>query len=398
MTGKIGFGEDTTDPVCSTLTSSANAFDKFKTLCDTARIMMTDWVRTTFADPKTQALLTIPTPGEHTRGPTFTSKQAKLIADALFYYNKNSTAITDGYTAQVRSQDPDLLERWGTMLERYFVGASARIPALLKNKVYTCSSLGGSRVISTDAEIEFVNTRGERETLSPGDPCRFGSEYPDRMFSDGRGVPNCGPSGIFCEMATSDCLRTCNCDAWPNPYIDLFDAHLHDNDITHGRFVRPGLGINGTTIQNGTDNPTLLASMNNPNDGSYKVCSAHDYNADGSPRDSFRSDCTGRCNCNYTCALAQAGARYASCFPDTYLPTPTPVDLPDYCTTDSHCDDGESCDLNTYSCVEPCERQLARSNCQTRYPRDIIQCLTCADPYDGVCDRDQIRSYCRGGH
>ena len=62
MTGKIGFGEDTADPVCSTLTSSANAFDKFKTLCDTARIMMTDWVRTTFADPKTQAPLTIPTP------------------------------------------------------------------------------------------------------------------------------------------------------------------------------------------------------------------------------------------------------------------------------------------------------------------------------------------------
>jgi hypothetical protein len=153
-------------------------------------------------------------------------------------------------------------------------------------------------------------------------------------------------------------------------------------------------------------------SMNDPNDGSYKICAQHDYSpTTGSPRDSSTSDCLDNCNCNYTCALAQAGARYAGCLPSQYSPSPVRGQVPGgepwppYCTQDSHCDPDSSCDLDRFSCVPSgpyCAEQLSQTNCywSGRVRSDCESCLLTQRRavVPAHCPPAMKDAYCSGGH
>lgn len=360
---QIGFDENTADPVCQNLRGPqvGPPFDVWKTLCDRAGIEVSQWIRDQVQSnvqkraakqPLQDQELVIPraqtNPGFTT--PTLTNLQSKMIADALFYFHRNSQAIETGFgTRYPVNRFPDIIPQFERMLVNNFINPpgspmSSRVHALLKNKVYTCNALNGGRIVSTDTDISFTRTDGTTHRMEAGDPCQFGSEYAEFTFKDNTPHTNslCGPSNIFCDAIDNRCYTQCNCDKWPNAYENIYPH------ISNARYANP----DGTFR---IKYSPMWRDLNNKNDGSYRVCAANDYLDTGVPRDSSSSDCVRNCNCNYTCALAQAGARYAGCYPDQFSPSPVRRDFPPYCTSteEGECDGTARCDVRQYSCITP---------------------------------------------
>jgi len=413
---KIGFGEQTADRVCAdviTNPSIANEFDKWVSLCQRAGIGMSQWLAAHVSNPSSTQALTLPVAENVIGIETLTNIQAKLIADVIFYWQMNSDAIQQQFAERYATHpDPNLITAWAQMLMENFyrpdntpLASYPKVHALLKNKVFTCNSTNGSSIISTDSDVSFTKTNGTSLTLKAGDPCQFGSEFSEFTFQDNSPStrPKCGPNDIFCEALPrkeiDQCYNSCNCDKWPNPYEDLY------SHISHARYANP----DGTfIIKDGTRGGSLRTSMNDPNDGSYKVCAAHDYLAPGEPRDSSTSNCINNCNCNYTCALAQAGARYSGCYPDRYSPSPVRGQVPSgepwppYCAQDSHCDANSSCDLANYSCVPSgpyCEERLNQTHCyQPQWTKAECDYCLSRQTLPASCSAQIKDAYCSGGH
>jgi hypothetical protein len=415
-TGKIGFGEQTADTVCNDVIHNPfieNEFQRWIALCRRAGIGMQEWLDALDSSPGPAQELTIPAAENYFGVDTLTNIQAKQIADAIFYWQMNSEAIEEQFALEYGSPpDPNVLVKWATMLADNFnrpddlpPSRYPRVHALLKNKVYTCNSTNGSSIISTNSDVSFTKTDGTTLTLNAGDPCQFGSEFSEFTFRN-RGLRSlCGPNNIFCESLQNkelnQCYNSCNCDNWPNPYKDLY------SHITHARYADP----DGTfRIKDGTRDDNLKRAMNNPDRGDYKVCTGTDY--EGSiPRDSATSNCQPDCNCNYTCALVQAGARYAGCYPDEYSPLPVRGQVPGgepwppYCTQESHCTEDSSCDLGRFSCVPSgpyCSEQLRQTICYWG-GRDFGDCESCLSTQTRAtvpahCPSEIKDAYCSGGH
>tara|TARA_B100000902_G_scaffold393273_1_gene447187 strand:- start:937 stop:1818 length:882 start_codon:yes stop_codon:yes gene_type:complete len=251
-----------------------------------------------------------------------------------------------------------------------------------------------------------MQKQGHDLRLDVGVPCEYGSKFPDDTFDMRHGTGSCGPQDVYCTgiygpESRSNCLRACNCDAWPNPYPEIFP------NVDHQR------------IENKNGPPSVLVNsppyvihggLNRRNDSSYRVCSTNDFSSNDSvsvPVDSETSNCLSGCNCNYTCAMAQAGARYSQCFPDKYSPAIIKHEWPEYCTDcgDNRCDSskGEYCDVNQLSCITippQCLESLNNTSCNNCGDANV--CDICTGPHQAVlraagCTAAHVQEWCRAG-
>jgi len=404
-----GFSEDTADNICSLIDASSTketpALDTWKNLCDQAGIGLRTWI--------TQAQA----PGVSSTPPLSLPQtnlgdylQSKKIADARLYWLINKQDILNEIKEGgefnpnfVNTFFPNMaLSNFGELSDGAEYDAKLvkdKVGQLLKNKVYTCNSSNRTRSVSMNRQIN-LQKQGHNLPLRVGVPCEYGSEFPDDTFDMRYGTGSCGPQDVYCTgiygpRTRSNCLRSCNCDAWPNPYPEIFPY------VDHQR------------IENKNGPPHVVVNnpgLNRRNDGSYKVCSSNDFDG-GVPVDSETHDCLSGCNCNYTCAMAQAGARYSQCFPHKYSPALVKHEWPEYCTKKNECggnrcdsDKNEYCNLNQLSCLtdinERCMESLKSTNCSNCGTTSA--CQICTGPHQGPlraagCTNDDIQNWCSAG-
>lgn len=360
--------EDAVDNVCPTLTAKPNKYEVFVDLLNRALPpnSFEDWRSVAedsdVSDPTPTLTLPSHTTDDVSGSWKIDFKLSKVLADARFYWWVNHQQILDdsSFALSDPSKFEDMVKRtFGDPTTARYVSSSDPVPSdpvarLLGNKTYTCDTDNPTRILTVDQDVS-MDTEFGTQTLNAGEACEFGSHFPDGTFQSrdaGRQVAHCGPDDIWCSTffntTTRDsCLRTCNCNAWPNPYQNVF-GHVNRN-----RFYTGQAPPNDFRVK------LSGSGLNYKNDGAYRVCSSNDYDAGGIPVDKCDPQgCTGcaNCNCNVTCAMAQAAARYTNCLPQ-YPEVHSDVEIPQFCTErgDPRCPRGYTCDTNKLKCIDnPC--------------------------------------------
>jgi hypothetical protein len=421
---QIGFGEDTSDEICTILNNAeTNYFEKWLVLLRRANIGMERWLAG--QDEELSLPNTYTDNYANMNVPTLDYLKSKYVADALFFWYKNQHDIGLDMPDYLARYYPDKnLQDVNSMIRTNFglppsqsshhpyPEMNLRVPALLKNKVFTCNSSNGARIISlpVDKTITKPDDQGNLRsvTMAANTPCQFGSEFPKGTFNVNNEFNGCGFDDIFCTGVRTNqptqgtnysCLYSCNCDAWPNAYRDVFPTSQTFHSCTTAECINNQRLLNDNDSFHVRNN--LSPGINRINDTAYRVCGSNDlYPENGGYKDTSESNCNTRCNCNYTCSMAHAGARYSLCYPEQY---PDNLDsgsgeLPVYCTEedDTRCPSGTSCHLPSLSCLTPCESALYNSSCTKN---GGVDCTICAGRQQATlrragCTDEDIQNFC----